>query len=1002
MLKKLLSVVFILAITSSYVFAQSGSIRGQITDAETGEPIPTANILLVGLERGTASDVDGFYTIRDIPAGEYTVRVTFVGYQAHRQRITIEPGVELVQNFELRAGQIGLDEVVVTGYGTVTKRELTGSISSVQSRDFQDVSQQNVESILQGRAAGVQVTAQSGAPGADFQVRIRGTGSINASNDPLYIVDGVQISFQNESNLSDDTPLNSINPADIESIEILKDAAASAIYGAQGANGVVLITTKRGQQGDTRVTATSDFGFRKDIKQWRLLDSPQLMEFWTDVFGEDLARGIAGPIIFNVPNADTKPFSEFETFDKQDFVNRTGFSQRYGLSVSGGNESTRFFVSGNFEDTEGHILDNEFQRVSFRTNLDHTFNSKFQGSFTLGITNSVSTGVCEDGNFTNCPISTQAFNSPLTPLKFDDGSFNTLSSAFGVGSNPAVLEEDVSRTSDITSIVGNISPTYTATNWLSFTGTYGIDWRNTREVRIDGVTAAPATNGRVNERNRQVFNFTANAFADIRKSYNNEHNFNGLFGAEYRRDFARDFRAIGDGLPNSLFRVLDATATPFLTDGETTEFRIASYISRVTYNYKEKYFFSYSGRYDGSSRFGSESIWGFFPALSGSWALTEEDFIDLKGVDDLRLRMSYGKSGNSAIGNFAARGLFSVIGSYNGITGLAPDQLANVNLGWEEMKELNIGLDFAFVNSRLTGTIDAYRRTNDDLLLASPLPTDTGFSSINENVGKVRNKGIEVELSSINLDRGGFLWSTRFNVAIQSSQVKELLEGQDQINTGTSNTLRVGRPLQVFKVPVWAGVNPADGRPMWFDTDGNITFNPNEEDEVFFDGGEQDVIGGFGNRVSYRGLSLDVFFQYSFGQTAWPTFEGFFLATPSFQTNVWDEVNRRWLEPGQITDIPRMVNGDVVRGASNQRTTVSTNQLFDASYIRLKNVTLSYQLPSSLTEQIGMRGVRFFATGLNLITWSSWPGLDPEVAGQTITASFPQALQFNGGIELQF
>ncbi|MGF1670388.1 MAG: carboxypeptidase-like regulatory domain-containing protein, partial [Balneolaceae bacterium] len=320
MFKKLLSAIFLMTLFGSMAYAQTGGVEGRITDAATGESIPTANVFLVELERGAASDFDGFYRIGNLPAGTYTLRVTFVGYRSIRQQITIQPGVTLEQNFQMQSGAIGLDELVVTGYGTISKRELTGSIASVQSREFQDVPVQNLEGALQGRAAGVTITSGSGNPGAGFQVRVRGQGSINAGNDPLYIVDGVQISFQQQSTQTEDSPLNAINPADIESIEVLKDAAAAAIYGAQAANGVVLITTKRGQQGVTRVTARTEFGQRRPIKKWRLLDSNQLFDFWIDAVGEATARGRLGFFLFGDPIAGTVQPGELETFDKQDFV----------------------------------------------------------------------------------------------------------------------------------------------------------------------------------------------------------------------------------------------------------------------------------------------------------------------------------------------------------------------------------------------------------------------------------------------------------------------------------------------------------------------------------------------------------------------------------------------------------------------------------------------------------------------------------------------------------
>lgn len=1008
MLRKLLLFLFLAAAFIPIAMGQSGRITGTVTDAETGETVPTANVLLAEITRGAATDIDGNYTINNVPPGTYSLRVSFVGYRTFVIQVTIQSGQTITQNVELVPGAIGLGELVVTGYGVETRRELTGSITKVSSQDFEDVPVQNTESILQGRAAGVQVTTTSGNPGGGFQVRVRGTGSINAGNDPLYIVDGVQISFNDDvaSELEDETPLNAINPSDIESIEILKDAAAAAIYGAQAANGVVLITTKRGRQGETLINARVERGVRNNIEEYDLYNKNEWTGYIIDALenaGLSEAGATAffenefGPIFGYEPGT---PIADYRDFSWQDFIFREGTSQNYNISASGGSEQTRFYISGGYENTGGTVLDNNFNRYIFRTNFDHQFSSKLTGKVNLNLSSTSFNAICQDGPFINCPVSQANFEAPIAFPYLDDGSYNP-NTSFGLSTNPAVVEHEVDRETNNAQMLGNISATYNFNSWLSLTTLWGLDYRTLRDVRFETPIAQPTAGGRVNEGISTTVNFNTNTVLTFRQTFTDVHNISGLIGGEYRRDFGREVETSGDGLPNGLFRVIDATATPSVAQGFETEFRIASYFSQLKYNYSERYFVSLTARYDGSSRFGENNRWGFFPSVSAGWRISEEEFFNFDFFDELKIRGGYGVTGNAAIDNFAARGLYGVGGSYAGTTALNPQQLANALLTWEEAKEINLGLDWSLWSGRLSGSFDVYKRDNENLLLDRPLPTDSGFENITENVGAVQNKGIEFEFNSVNLDKGDFVWTSRFNMAIQTNEVTELVGDIEQLDSDMT-PIALGHSIGAFWVPRWAGINPADGRPMWYDVNGNITYDPATEDNIFFDGAEEDVVGGLGNRFSYKGFSLDVFFQYSFGQTVFPAQEWFFMQTPTFLTNVWSEVDRRWQEPGDVTDIPKVVFGDSYPGTANFRTTEGTNALFDASYIRLKNISLSYNLPVSIVEQLNLRGVRLYVTGLNLMTWTDYPGLDPEVAGTFIQASYPTAKQVNGGIEVQF
>jgi TonB-dependent starch-binding outer membrane protein SusC len=1002
-----------------FLWAQ-GSIEGTITDAQTGETIPGANILVVELERGAASDFDGNFQITNIRPGTYTVTATFVGYRTFRQTVQVQANQTTTLNIELAMGAIGLDELVVSGYAVTTKRELTGSIASVRSQDIQDVTLQNPESLLQGRAAGVNVTATSGNPGGAFRVSIRGNGSVNSASEPLYIVDGIQISFAQQSGLTSTSPLNSINPDDIESIEVLKDASSAAIYGAEAAAGVVIITTKRGNAGQTQVTARAETGVRTLARNVDYINPDQYVRY----MGEALALNSGVSLDNDISEFEDAykeyfleffgedPFNEGQlaNTDWQDFIYSDAVTQRYNIAVSGGDETTTFRISGGFEDTEGTAFKSDFTRLNLRSNIDHQISSRFRTSVGLNVSRSTQFGVCQDGNFINCPPSQAMFEAPMSFPFNADGSYNAFT-RFGQSNNPAVHRDEVDRNVTVTQILSNINLIYRVADWLSLNGLVAVDYRNTEDEQYRSAIAAPGQGGWASFANRSVQNFNTNFVANARQTFGGVHNVSGLIGIEYRRDFSESQIVQGDGFPGPFFRVLSATASPVTAAGVQNEWRRGSYFSNAKYNYNERYFLNIVARYDGHSRFGNETRWGFFPSVSGAWRITEEDFFNVDFLDELKLRVGYGITGNSQIGNFASRGLYSAAGSYQGNTGLRPSQLANANLGWEEARELNIGLDYEILQGRIFGAIDVYRKVNAELLFARPLPGDSGFSSITENIGKVQNQGIEFEISSVNVNTRDFTWSSRFNIAIMDNEILELPDRNPIGENNTLTALKEGKPIGLIQVPRYAGVNPADGRPMWYDGDGNITFNPVQaNDAIEYKDGFANMVGGFGNTLNYRGLTLDAFFQFSFGQWAFPQTDYFFTRTPDFLMQMTTEVEGRWRQPGDITSYPRaMEAGTDFPETANYRTQLSTQSIYNASYIRLKNVSLSYQVPQRLAGQVGLNNVRVYASAVNLLTWTAWPWYDPEVAfsptdiyNNQTSASYPTERQINAGIEIRF
>ncbi len=1015
--------------------AQTGSLSGQITDAEVGHPIPGANVFIPELNRGDVSNRDGNYTIANLPPGTYTLRVSFIGYRTYVQTVEISAGITKEINVTLNIEAIHFDELVVTGYAAVPKREITGAITTIQAREIQDVPLQNVEGLLQGRAAGVQVQSVSGNPGGAFRVQVRGQGSINAASEPLYIVDGIQISQSELSIYASQSPLNAIDPTNIESIEVLKDQAAAAIYGSQAAAGVVIINTRRGFEGATRISARLERGGRIPLKRVNYINTEQYLDYMAEAryhlgqhpsieaareWQENWFRSYFGTPIWTSEDL-AKPFAErpvgplANTNWYDDVLTHRGATQKYSISATGGDQTTRFFVSTGYENTESHLLPDRFERFNVRTNIDQRMSNRVNSTLNLNLTRGYQFGICQDGNWINCQPSQAMFEAPMSFPYLADGEYNPLT-RFGLTNNPVVIQNEVTRDVTFISIIGNANLDYRATDWLSIRGMIGVDYRHTEDVRFDSPITRPAESGLLITFNRRVQNFNANLVANMRRTYAGVHTVSGIMGAEYRRDYS-DFTSFqGQGFPGNFFRVPDAAAEAMNISGAFGEFRIGSYFANAQYNYAEKYFISLVGRYDGHSRFGAEQRWGFFPSISGAWRISEERFFNIGLFSELKIRAGYGTAGNANIGNYAARGLYSAVGSYQGITSLAPDQLENVNLTWEESREINLGLDVALFGGRIAAEFDLFRRKNVELLFDRNLPIDSGFESITENVGTVQNEGFEIALNTVNFHTRDFTWSSRFNIGILRNEVLELPRDHDgefiTINPNNfTQTIKVGQPLGIIFARRWAGVNPADGRPMWYDANGNITYTPSAVgDADFYKDGVQNITGGLGNTINYKGLSMDIFFEFNFGQWGFANTDWFFTRTPDFLMNLHEMVEDRWRQPGDITYLPKaIVVGGNYPETADFRVTHSTNAIYNASYIKLKSITISYDLPRSLTDQLNIGGMRLFVTGANLYTWTAWPWYDPELAfnptdifGNFTQASYPGFRQFTTGLEVQF
>jgi len=1008
-MRKIVTACLFLALTvSPTAWAQTGTITGTVTEAESGETLPTVNVAVEGTQLGTSTGADGEYTIENVPAGTQTVSASFVGYETASVEVTVEAGETLTQDFELETGAVGLEEVVVTGYGAEREVEVTGAVSSVSSEQIENVPLQNTQALLQGRASGVTVNATSGNPGSGFEVNVRGEGSIGGGDDPLYVVDGVKMSFAQGSEITDRSPLNAISPGDIESIEVLKDAAAASIYGAQAANGVVLITTKSGSEGGApQVTLSYEGGTRFQSNRFDLMSRDEWVQFQVDAFGEEDFRNSILPDYGYDPST---PFDQLKDFDWQDWLFQPGSHQKASFTAQGGDEDTQYFLSGSWQNTGGAMQAEavKYKRLGARVNLSQQFTDKLGTDINIGLSNEDDEGVCQDGFFINCPFYQSIGEEP--PISFpylDDvpegfraeqapGEYNPFTEQSSVYNPALVLNEEV-RESSIFQLVGSVSPSYDIAEWLTAEGTFGIDYQYFQDSDYESPASSPGAGGELYRNNSVVTNMQGNVRLRAQETFGDVHSLSGFVGTEYQRQYNIENEVGVSGFNNDLIRVISGGTQADFYQGFNSEYRVLSYLGRAKYSYDDRYILNLTGRYDGHSRFGANNRFGFFPSISAAWRISEEPFFNADFVDNLKVRASYGVVGNSSIGNYAARGLYNLSGSYKGQPGFRPSQLANPNLTWEESRSVNLATDWSLWNGRFTGSINAYRKITTDLLLGRQLPVSSGYGSITENIGELLNRGFDLELETINVETDDFFWSTRFNASVNQNEVLELQEGAESLNPSGVLPTAVGHSLEAWKVPVWAGVNPADGTPLYRDADGNLTYQPGPEDEQFVDGGEHDVVGGFGTEVGYKGLSLRVLFNYSYGGNNLPNTQRTW--TSAFGEGVLADLKDRWREEGDIASYPRSTPFGDFSNADDPGG-ITTRWLYNSSYIRLRNATLSYDLPGALTSPVGLSSARVYASGINLLTWTTYLGIDPEVADALESSSYPTEQQINFGVEV--
>jgi TonB-linked SusC/RagA family outer membrane protein len=1022
-MRKLL-LLFSLLLMLGTAWAQR-SVSGRISD-DKGNPLANVSVQVKGTNVGTVTNDQGAFTL-SIPANARTLVISSIGYTTQELSITNQTSY----NFTLRTDDQSMNEVVVVGYQQRKKIDEAGAITTIKGSQIENIPNVSVDKAMQGRAPGVLVQSNNGIPGGAITVRVRGQGSINAGNQPLYVVDGVQINTRNDASFTQSNPLAFLNPADIESIDILKDAASAAIYGAQASNGVVIITTKKGRSGKTKFNFNTSFGQSSPLRTLEVMNSQEFYASRVDALRNNnfslgtVAIGNAtntwkSQAINELGYAGTWTAAQADsiaallpTYDWQNMMIRNAPMFNSELSASGGNDKTTFYISGSYTDQSAISYPVDFKRGTLRADISNKVNNKLSFNTSINLSSFKQSNPYGSGgantSFGN-PMYAASMILPVNPFYNPNGTYYGLAPVGMLGNFThnilAVAElgkkDNYTKTNQL---VGNIAANYKIMPWLNFRSFFGMDYRlvngnSWRDPRTQDGFTAPG--GRTTVEYTTNSNFLTTQTLSFDQVFAQRHKFDGLAGFEFRKEVNEQAFAEGTTFPTPDLNTLNSAANPTSIGSFWTGFSRVGVFGTVNYSFDSRYLISLVGRYDGSSRFGANTRYGFFPSVKAAWNINNENFLaGSRLVNLLRMRVSYGQTGNDQIGNFDSRGLFGSGAVYNNAAGITPSQLANPDLSWEKNVTTNFGIDFGFLRNRISGSLDIYDKQTKDLLISQPVSWTTGFSTFSSNVGQVENRGVELGITTRNLELGGkdgFKWGTTFNITYNRNRVKNLYGGFNILPGNTS--LQVGHPIGVIFTQEFAGVNPATGRPMWKDTLGNYTYRVLARDRVIAGDNQPEFWGGLSNNFSWQGFTLEVFFQYEYGRVAEDVqINQIIRQGGSLNNGLREFHNDRWTTPGQMTYMPRPLNGLAEPQGSDIRT--GTISIQKADYIRLKNVSLSYDLRPAITSRLKLNSAKFYIQGSNLWTYDDWRGYDPEFVGGA-NGIIPQSKNMTVGLQLGF
>lgn len=989
----------------------NSTLQGRVTDAGTKEPLAGATVQIEGVTHSVKTDAKGsfnFVTGQKLP---YTLLVSYVGYKTNRIVVETSPA-----EIELQPEVSNLEDVVVIGYGVTKRKDLTGSVASVPSAlRSQPVS--SPDKLLQGAVPGVQVTQSGGQPGSSVSIRVRGGTSINAGNEPLYVIDGFPVYNSDESvdagiaSGEKINPLSNINPSDIESIEVLKDASATAIYGSRGANGVVLITTRRAKNNQSSVNYDAYYGVQSVIRKLPLLSA----EEWGALKND--ARADAGKApLYNAEQL--KALGEGTDWQEEAF--RTAPVTNHNLSVSTGSENSRFLISGNYFKQDGVIINTGFERYSGRINVEYDFNDKFKvGAF---LTGSATTAKLAPGGVVEGLLEMP----PTVPVRDADGNFVLVSNFETSIGNPINTLYNQTNESKTRRFLLNGFGEYRIIKGLTAKVLIGTDIINNKQNRylpstlFEGLPAGKASIGSLgttNWLNENTLTYKGNI--------GNDHSFDILIGNTQQQSITEAYSAGSSDFVNDAFSYHNLGAGTVLTAPGSlySKWMLKSYLGRVNYGFRDKYLLTLTVRSDGSSRFGNNNKWGTFPSAAFAWNASDEAFIAaIKAISSLKVRISAGLTGNQEISTYRSLGRLSYY-RYNFedqlVGGFAPSSYENPDLSWEKTEQYNLGVDLGLFANRISVTADIYYKKTNDLLLEVPLPFSSGIESAFQNYGSIENKGIELALRTENFT-GKFKWTTHFIFSANRNKVLSLGPGVKEFipinpsNTArTSEIVRVGEPLGNFFMYVSDGLfqegddfslsptqNTKAGSQKYKDIngDGKIT---QAGDVTIVGNAQPKFLAGLSNNFKYKDFDLNIFLQSSYGNKIFSNSKALLEIGSGF-TGAAASLKNRWT--------PANTNTDIHRAVEDPSPTLSDRFIEDGSYLRLKNITLGYTLPLSLSHKIKIKNLRVYVAAQNLLTWTNYTGFDPEVNrnGQDALNSgfdyggYPGTKTITGGLSVTF
>ncbi|HEX9886150.1 MAG TPA: TonB-dependent receptor [Longimicrobiales bacterium] len=974
------------------VTAQVRTVSGTVTDAQSGAPIAGAQVVIRDTGIGTVTNDQGRYRLTSVPEGRIEIRVVNLGYSPRSETVEVAAGQALTVDFAMAVTAIELEGLVATGYAQQTRREVTSAISTVGAGDLQNPVLASLDGALLGKVPGVQVIQNAGNPGNGITVRVRGSASISASNQPLYVVDGMPIFREDFGQLGlggqDLSAITGLNPDDIESIDILKDAAAAAIYGSRGSNGVVMITTKRGaitaEEGGTgspQFQINTSVGTQEAAKRLDLMNTSEWIEYFSEAMRFD-----------GYTEADIEDELGFLGVDPsidtnwQDAVMRSAPVSNTQLVMAGGTSRFRYLMSGSYFDQDGIIVGSSYDRASGRVNLDFQANSRFHVTSSLAIMQEENNRI-ESDNSIESAVTNAIANEPWAPIFTDDGGYAGVASyanPLGLG----VLNEVEARTFRA---FGNVTGRVEVLPWLHATARVGFDMLNLREYEyqspevpltyssgVDGVAQIGNSNGR---------KYLLESFATGER-FVGAHDISVTAGASVETNDRELSFVRGEGFTSPDLHWPTNAARVSAYDGTMWENNLVSWFGRANYVYDNRYILNASMRSDGSSRFGPENKYGVFPAVSAAWIVSNESFMDdVELFSDLKLRASWGKTGNESIGDFQYLGLFGT-SNYSEVPGTAPSNLANPDLKWETTREWNVGVDASFLSDRLGLVGEVYNKATDDLLLNRPVTATSGFTSVLANVGGIENRGWEVSLRTVNFlagQAGGLEWTSEMSLTHNVNEVTKLYSADpsqpgEPFLAGFYNRVEEGEPLGAFYLYRYEGVDPATGDALFsdLDADGNrvgTTKDPSSDDRMIVGSPHPDYFGGLRNTVRWGGFDLTAFMEFSWGAEIVNAMREFADDGGYFYDNKFrDALDDYWTPDNQDASQPR----PSYFGTSGARYS-SSRWMEDASYIRLGEVTLGYRLPARMAGMLRASEARFYVSGKNLHTWTDYSGYAPDL-----------------------